>query len=62
VTHNKYDYLVARQLQERNPPFNALIMAAFLQADSTNWAKLNVMFPDISQWLADVDAEGVRVQ
>lgn len=53
MTH-QYDYMVANQLLRGDPPFDALIMAALLKADSVNWAKLNMMWPDISQYLEDV--------
>lgn len=53
MTH-QYDYMVANQLLRGDPPFDALIMAALLKADSVNWAKLNILWPDISQYLDDV--------
>src|SRR5882757_4559295 len=55
MTH-QYDYMVANQLLRGDPPFDALIMAALLKAASMNWAKLNMMWPDVSQFLEDVKA------
>lgn len=53
MTH-KYDYDVARALLAGDPPFDALIMAALIKADTVNWAKLNILFPDVSQYMEDM--------
>lgn len=40
-----YDYMQAQQL--RSEPFDALIMAAVLKADSWNLARLKATFPEL---------------
>lgn len=57
MTHS-YDYDIARALLAGDPPFNSLVMAALIKADSVNWAKLNILFPDVSQYLEDMKLTG----
>ncbi|TAK32300.1 MAG: hypothetical protein EPO40_02955 [Myxococcaceae bacterium] len=42
-----FDYRVATQLAASDPPFDALVMAAVMKADSTNRARLGVAFPEL---------------
>lgn len=43
-----YDYRVSRLLAEQDPPFAALIMAAYRKADSDNSRRLMLAFPEIT--------------
>jgi len=40
-----HDYQLSREITKDDPPFYALLMAAFRQADSDNLAKLKATFP-----------------
>jgi hypothetical protein len=42
-----YDYKVSREIEAKDYPFYALIMAAMRQADDINLAWLKKGFPDI---------------
>lgn len=48
-----YDYQVSKELAIEDPPFAALIMAAYRLADTTNVIRLQRIFPDICQELQD---------
>ena len=54
-----YDYQASKQLAAQDPPFAALIMAAYRKADTGNGALLEQAFPDICRELrARYDAPG----
>lgn len=56
---NHYDYQSSRDIGYLNPPFAALIMAAYRRADSLNAEALRAAFPDITAELqARYDAPG----
>jgi hypothetical protein len=42
----RYDYEVGQQLAATDPPFDALIQAAYRRADTTNAAVLAAAFPE----------------
>lgn len=42
-----HSYHVSRAIEERDPPFYALIMAAIRKADTDNLAKLTLVFPEV---------------
>ena len=42
-----YDYSVSRELESRDYPFYALIMAAMRRADSFNLVQLKEAFPNV---------------
>lgn len=44
---SRYDYQQSQEIQARNYPFYALIMAAMRQADSDNIERLKMVFPDV---------------
>lgn len=44
-----YDYLRSREIAQQDYPFYALIMAALRQADTDNFEKLKMIFPNISE-------------
>lgn len=54
-----YDYIASRTVAADDPPFAALIMAAYRKADSRNAAVLEQAFPEICAELrARYDAPG----
>ena len=46
-----YDYRLSGQLMIKDPPFNALIMAAMRKADTNNMIKLCAEFPELHEEL-----------
>lgn len=44
---SRFDYLASQRITIPDPPFAALIMAAYRRADTTNAAKLRAAWPDI---------------
>lgn len=42
-----YDYRASQELEKKDVPFYALIMAAMRKADSTNIWKLRVAWPEL---------------
>lgn len=44
---SQFDYAVSRDIEAKDYPFYALIMAAMRKADSVNSAKLRRVFPDV---------------
>jgi hypothetical protein len=42
-----FDYNVAEQIHRSRPPVDALIMAAWLGADTMNRARLTIAFPEL---------------
>lgn len=42
-----YDYLISKEIDARNPPFYAIIMAAARKADDENLLRLEIAFPEI---------------
>lgn len=42
-----FDYEVAKRIDRERPPFDALIMAAAMRADTVNFAKLHAAFPEL---------------
>jgi hypothetical protein len=54
-----FDYQASKQLAAVDPPFAALVMAAYRKADTSNSIKLEMAFPDITRELrARYDAPG----
>lgn len=54
-----FDYQASKQVAADDPPFAALVMAAYRKADTGNAAKLEMAFPDITRELrARYDAPG----
>jgi hypothetical protein len=43
----QHDFIIRRKIEELDPPFYAIIMAAFRKADSTNAKLLQDAFPEI---------------
>lgn len=57
-----YDYRVATQLAASDPPFDALVMAAVMKADTANLLALTRAFPDlVEETRARYDAPGGRL-
>jgi len=44
---SKYDYDKSKEIGAQDYPFSALIMAAAKKADSVNFNKLDICFPEI---------------
>ena len=42
-----YDYEKSKEISAKDPPFASLIMSAGRKADTHNFAKLKLMFPEI---------------
>lgn len=58
-TSDYFSYRASLELGQHDPPFYALIMAAYRKADTTNAAKLRAAFPDVIEDLqARYDAPG----
>ena len=46
-----YDYEKSKEISAEDPPFASLIMAAGRKADTTNFTKLRLAFPEIIEEL-----------
>ncbi len=54
-----YDYEKSKEISKEDPPFASLIMSAGRKADTHNFAKLKLMFPEIiSELKIRYDAPG----
>lgn len=64
----RYDFKVAQQIARDHPPFDALIMAAVMGADTDNAARLRSAFPELYAETGDrymapggvLDTDGAR--
>lgn len=43
---SRYDYLISKEIEEKDYPFYAILMGAMRQADSVNLNRLKHVFPD----------------
>lgn len=50
---SRFDYQASAQIAATDPPFAALIMAAYRKADTSNTARLEQAFPDICRELRE---------
>ncbi len=48
-----FDYRVSREIEAKDYPFYALVMAAMRKADENNLAKLKAAFPRVWQELGE---------
>lgn len=46
-----FDYQASKQIAQMDPPFSALIMAAYRKADTSDAIRLEQAFPDICREL-----------
>lgn len=44
--NDEFDYRASLRILSEDPPFDALILAAFQKADSKNFERLRVAFPN----------------
>ena len=42
-----YDYEKSKEISKEDPPFDSLIMSAARKADTENFVKLQLIFPEI---------------
>lgn len=50
---SRYDYEASKQIAQADPPFYALIMAAYRKADTRNAAKIREAWPETVAELED---------
>ena len=59
---NLYDYQKSKEIAAEAPSFKSLIMAAAWKADTLNYGKLKVAFPEIIEELEKIYFRGDKLK